>query len=91
VLPTVKGKDSVVQGIQFVQEQRISVTKRSINLLKEYRNYLWETDKNGTIINEPSPIFNHCLDAIRYGFDMLRPVTDKYDDINQNLNTKWRL
>lgn len=56
-----KGRDSVNQGIQFVQQQRISVTKRSVNLMKEYRNYLWDTDKDGKIINEPSPIFNHCF------------------------------
>lgn len=72
IIPTIKGKDSVNQGIQFVQQQRISVTKRSVNLLKEYRNYLWETDKEGKIINEPIGIFNHALDAIRYGFEGLR-------------------
>lgn len=74
ILPAVKGRDSINQGIQFVQDQRISVTKRSVNLMKEYRNYLWETDdKTGKIINEPIGIFNHAMDAIRYGFDGLRP------------------
>lgn len=72
VIPTVKGRDSVTQGIQFVQDQRISVTKHSVNLMKEYRNYLWETDKDGRVINEPIGIFNHAMDAIRYGFDGLR-------------------
>jgi phage terminase large subunit len=67
ILPAQKGQGSVLQGIQYVQDQRISVTKRSLNLLKEYRNYLWMTDKDGIIINEPSPIFNHLMDAIRYG------------------------
>ncbi len=69
ILPAAKGQGSVTQGIQFVQQQKISVTKRSLNLLKEYRNYLWMTDKDGKIINEPSPIFNHCMDAIRYGLE----------------------
>ena len=72
VLPAVKGKDSVNQGIQFVQDQRISVTKSSLNLIKEYRNYLWETDKDGKIINVPISIFNHALDAVRYGLDGYR-------------------
>lgn len=76
IIPTVKGRDSVVQGIQFVQNQRISVTKRSLNLMKEYRNYLWETDKEGKILNEPIGIFNHCMDAIRYAFDGMRPVNE---------------
>lgn len=61
-----KGEDSVRNGIQLVQDQRISVTKRSINIIKEYRNYLWETDKNGTILNVPEHIFSHSMDAIRY-------------------------
>jgi len=61
ILPCVKGKDSVSQGIQFVKDQRISVTKRSINIVKEYRNYLWEINKEGKIINKPEHQFSHCL------------------------------
>jgi phage terminase large subunit len=66
VLPSQKGKDSVLNGIQFVQDLKISITKRSLNLLKEYRNYLWMTDRDGKIINEPSDIYNHLMDALRY-------------------------
>jgi len=62
-----KGKDSVVNGIQFVQDQKIFVTKRSINVIKEYRNYLWLTDKDGKILNEPEHTYSHSMDAIRYG------------------------
>ena len=74
VIPVTKGKDSVYQGIQFVQDQRISITKGSYNVIKEYRNYLFETDKDGKVTNDPSPVFNHSMDAIRYGFDALRKV-----------------
>ncbi len=73
ILPSQKGQGSVLQGIQYVQNQRVSVTKRSLNILKEYRNYLWMTDKDGIIINEPSPIFNHVMDATRYGMESLKP------------------
>lgn len=73
VLPTQKGPGSVRQGIQYVQDQRISVTKHSINVIKEYRNYMWETDKEGRIINEPLHLWSHSMDAIRYGFESLRP------------------
>jgi phage terminase large subunit len=78
IIPVVKGRDSVVQGIQYVQNQRISFTKRSQNLRKEYMNYLWETDKDGKILNEPIGIFNHALDAVRYGFDGLREKAPVY-------------
>lgn len=67
ILPAQKGQGSVSNGISFVQGQRISVTKNSINLIKEYRNYLWMTDKNGKILNVPIDEYNHALDALRYG------------------------
>lgn len=73
IMPSNKGRGSVNQGIQFVQDQRISATKNSINLLKEYRNYLWEVDKDGKITNDPSGQWNHCMDAIRYAMESLRP------------------
>lgn len=71
IIPSEKGRDSVNNGIQLVQEQRIYVTKRSLNLLKEYRNYFWMTDKDGKILNEPDKGFNHAMDAIRYGLTAL--------------------
>jgi phage terminase large subunit len=71
ILPTEKGKDSVVHGIQLVQDQKISVTNRSLNVIKEYRSYLWESDKDGRIINEPEHTFSHSMDAIRYAIASL--------------------
>jgi len=76
-----KGKDSVRQGIQSVQDQRVSVTKRSVNLIKEYRNYLWQTDKNGRVLNEPEHLWSHSMDCVRYAFTSLVPVIQKRDFI----------
>lgn len=64
-----KGPGSRLQGIQYVQDQKIFVTKRSINIIKEYRNYLWQTNPDGKIINEPQEFMDHTMDAIRYGLD----------------------
>jgi len=72
VLPAKKGSGSINQGIQYVQQAQISVTKRSVNLIKEYRNYVWITDKDGKIINEPTDINNHLMDAIRYAIASIR-------------------
>ena len=69
----IKGPGSINQGIQFVQDQKISVTKRSLNIIKEYRNYLWKEDKNLTIINVAEDLFNHSMDAIRYGLSSYKP------------------
>lgn len=70
ILPATKGKGSVSQGIQFVQDQRISVTKDSVNVLKEQRNYLWKTDDHGKVTDEPEHQFSHSMDAIRYGLQI---------------------
>ena len=78
-----KGKDSVANGIQFVQDQRISVTKRSSNIIREYGSYLWREDKDGRVINEPEHQFSHSMDAIRYGLsDMVgkTPIRERRDE-----------
>ncbi|MCH7536057.1 MAG: hypothetical protein IH948_10035, partial [Bacteroidetes bacterium] len=67
-----KGKDSVKSGIQLVQDQPISVTKHSLNIIKEQRNYLWNTDKNGKILNDEDPACaNHHMSGIRYALTTL--------------------
>ena len=90
VLPANKGPGSVSQGIQFVQAQRISVTKRSINIIREYRNYLWKTDKDGKILNEPEHSFSHSMDSARYGFsDYMEVKTTPKRPREQSNMTKW--
>ena len=66
VMAAQKGQGSVNQGIAYIQDQRMSITKQSINLIKEYRNYMWETDKDGRILNKAIDMFNHGMDATRY-------------------------
>src|SRR3990167_4417665 len=75
VVPTNKGADSVRHGIRAVQDQRISVTKHSASLLKEYRNYLWAVDKDGKILpGIPEGGSDHMLDAVRYAVNSLVPI-----------------
>lgn len=76
VLPCQKGQGSVSQGIQYIQDQRISITSRSTNGIKEYRNYMWKIDNNGKILNVPEPGYDHFNDAVRYGLESLRPQKD---------------
>ena len=76
IVATEKGKDSVRQGIQVVQDQRISITARSVNFYREYQNYLWKYGPNGKPIepNEPESAFHFSMDSIRYGITSLVPV-----------------
>ena len=62
-----KGKDSVKHGIHYVQDQKISITKRSTNVIKEYRNYMWLIDKDGRNTGKPEEPFHYSMDAVRYG------------------------
>ena len=79
IMPCEKGKDSVRNGIQLIQDQKISITKQSINGIKEYRNYLWMVDKNGKIINEPEGGNAHFLDASRYALSTVGRVKQELD------------
>jgi len=83
MLEVSKGPGSVKQGIDYVQSQRISVTRRSINVLKEYRNYVWLTDKDGKIINEPDHTWSHSMDAIRYALQTLKPKDPEIARVQQ--------
>jgi phage terminase large subunit len=72
IIGAVKGKDSVNFGIQAIQNQKISITRRSINGLKEYANHMYKIDqKTGAILKTPEDIFNHFMDGARYAMSSL--------------------
>lgn len=64
-----KGKDSVVNGIQWIQDIEIIVHPRCVNFLTEISNYTWAQDKFGTKLNVPIDDFNHLMDAMRYALE----------------------
>ena len=64
-----KGKDSVNNGIQYIQGFKIIIHPRCVNFLTEISNYTWDADKFGNKINKPIDDFNHLLDAMRYALE----------------------
>jgi len=64
-----KGKDSINNGIQFIQNYKIIIHPRCVNFLTEINNYSWDTDKYGGKLNRPIDDFNHLMDAMRYGLE----------------------
>lgn len=52
--------------ISWLKGYTINITKQSLNGIKELRNYKWKVDKDGKPVNEPTDLFNHFLDALRY-------------------------
>lgn len=64
-----KGKDSINNGIQWIQDLEIIIHPRCVNFLTEISNYQWDTDKFGNKINKPIDCFNHLMDAMRYALE----------------------
>ena len=80
IRPATKGKDSIDVGIDIMRRFKLQITSRSINLIKEFRNYKYIEDKNGKVTNKPIDAFNHGIDAVRYACFMSfsKPNVGKY-------------
>lgn len=63
----IKGPDSVRAGIDFLKTQKIHILEDSTHIIQEHNSYVWKTDKDGNALNEPLKMFDHSMDAIRYG------------------------
>jgi phage terminase large subunit len=63
-----KGPGSIAAGIDKLVRRKVFITSRSLNLLKEFKNYKYKQDKNGKILKDPVDMWNHGIDASRYIF-----------------------
>jgi phage terminase large subunit len=64
-----KGKDSIKNGIQWIQDLEIIIHPRCVNFITEISNYTWDQDKFGTKLNVPIDDCNHLMDAMRYALE----------------------
>lgn len=72
IRPAMKGKDSIISGIQYLNQFDIFIDERCFKTIEELDNYTWKKDKNtGEYYNEPVDTYNHCIDALRYSVEML--------------------
>lgn len=87
--PSVKGKDSVINGINAIQEYHIYIHPNCKNALAEFSSYCWKKDKSDNGLNVPEDKNNHLMDALRYAFydvksfrpvkpEKRRPTADEY-------------
>lgn len=58
---------SVDDGIDYVKSRPLAITKDSVNLQKEVKNYMWKTKDGKPVEGEPVKVNDHALDAGRYG------------------------
>ncbi len=77
-IPADKGADSIRNGIDLMKQYKINITKSSVNLIKEFRNYRWKQDRDGKSLNVPIDIFNHGIDATRYAVTYLLGSQNKF-------------
>lgn len=66
VRPSIKGADSINAGIDLLKRFKIHIHKDSHNTIQEFRNYKWQEDRSGKLLNKPVDKNNHTIDAIRY-------------------------
>ena len=66
-----KGRDSILNGIQLIQQYKIYVHPKCENTIIELSNYVWST-KEGQIINKPIDDYNHLMDALRYAMEGIK-------------------
>lgn len=64
--PATKGADSIRNSIDILKRQTLLVTRESTNLIKELRNYTWDTNRTGASLGVPVDRYNHAIDALRY-------------------------
>ena len=78
ILPAKKGKDSILNGIQFIQDFKIYVHPKCENTIVELSNYVW-SNKEGVNINKPIDEYNHLMDALRYALEPIKLGRNKFD------------
>ncbi len=68
ICPSVKGRDSVLNGIAQIKEYKIYVHPKCVNTLMELSSYCWKKEKSENGHIEPQDNNNHLMDALRYAF-----------------------
>lgn len=78
IMSAKKGKDSILNGIQFIQDFKIYVHPKCENTIIELSNYVW-SNKEGVIINKPVDDYNHLMDALRYSLELIKQGSSSFD------------
>ena len=92
---SIKGKNSVIDGINFLKSKKKLVTKTSVNAVKEFRSYKWKENKDGIPTDSvPLDFRDHLMDALRYAVESLRRgdgfFVESADIGNQKNIPSWR-
>lgn len=88
-----KGRDSVLHGIQWLQQQEIIIDKSCLSTINEFQLYQWKKDKNGDSLPQPVGKNDHMIDALRYAYEDDMVATSTWDDVQglgeTDIKSKW--
>lgn len=62
----VKGADSILRGIRWLQGFDVVIDKKCVNFIREISQYAWEKDKYDNIMAKPVDANQHLIDGMRY-------------------------
>lgn len=86
IVPSIKGANSIMQGIQFLQGFKIYIHPRCVNTIEEFNTYVFDQDKEGNWINKPIDANNHIIDALRYSLEQYHlPKAKRERDKERNI------
>lgn len=71
-------KNTILHGIDLIKRYEVFIEEGSTNIIDEFQNYKWKTDKDGRILDVPEDKWNHAIDAIRYAMEMNQKPKTKY-------------
>lgn len=84
------GETFTNSAIKYVQGLQVSITKRSTNYIKSYRNFMWMTDKEGRILPKYDHFWSDGMMSVVYGLTSTRPREEEDDDITTgNITSMW--
>lgn len=91
IYASIKGKDSIINGITALLEYKIYVHPSCKNTIAELSTYCWKKDKRTEKpLNEPEDCDNHLMDALRYGFYDVRHFKPEYPKKKHRLTPEER-
>ncbi|MDO4458395.1 PBSX family phage terminase large subunit [Limosilactobacillus antri] len=86
IRPAKKGKDSIIQGISFMQQYHLVVDDRCVKTIEELENYTYKKDRQtGEYTNEPVDAYNHEIDAIRYALNEINGMASPKATVLPNI------
>ncbi len=86
IRPAKKGKDSITQGISFMQQYKLVVDDRCVKTIEELENYTYKRDRvTGEYTNDPVDAYNHEIDAIRYALSEINGMATPKGRVMQRI------